>query len=337
MKKITEYSKIINDAIARIKYTEPKELYAPIAYTMEGAGKRLRPVLTLAVVDALKGEASPEVREDCHSGKHSDSISDALSPALAVELYHNFTLLHDDIMDNSPTRRGRLAVWKKWNTAQAILSGDTMLSVALKHILDSDIDDVMKLHLVNCFNNTAIAVDHGQQLDMEFEHTENVTLDDYMTMISLKTGALMAGACEMGAIMGGADKDARRAFADYGIYLGIAFQIQDDILDVYGNEATLGKPIGGDILNDKHTWLHIIATKEAPDDMGKISHSGINGQEKIDAVRAVYDRLHLQQRGGAEVEKYLDMAISSLDKVAISDEARQFFIDFAHSLIGRVK
>lgn len=337
MKKIEEYSKIINEAIARIKYTGPHELYAPIAYTMEGAGKRLRPVLTLAVVDALNEGNGIAPETGYRPGAPSCPLSVAISPALAVELYHNFTLLHDDIMDNSPTRRGRLAVWKKWNTAQAILSGDTMLSVALKHILDSDIDDVMKLHLVNCFNNTAIAVDHGQQLDMEFEHAGRVSLDDYLKMISLKTGALMAGACEMGAIMGGADKDARKSFADYGIYLGIAFQIQDDILDVYGNEATLGKPIGGDILNDKHTWLHIIAAKEASEDMSKISHSGINGREKIDAVRVVYDRLHLQQRSGSEVEKYLDKAVKSLDNIDISDDARQFFINFAHSLIGRVK
>lgn len=320
MKKIEEYSKIVNEAIAKISYPEPKSLYEPIAYTMEGAGKRLRPVLTLAAADALGGD-----------------IAVALSPALAVELYHNFTLLHDDIMDNSPTRRGRMAVWKKWDTAQAILSGDTMLSVAFNHILDADVDSMVKLKLLNCFNNTAIAVDHGQQLDMEFEHAGDVSLDDYLKMISLKTGALMAGACMMGAIAGDGSAADCKAFGDYGVLLGIAFQIQDDILDVYGEEATLGKPIGGDILNDKHTWLHIMATSEARGDMAEVTEKGLDGRDKIDAVKAVYDKLNLRSRSEKVVEKYLQKAVSSLDDAGISDDAKQFFIDFAHRLVGRKK
>lgn len=318
MKTIKEYSDIINAAIARMTFPEPISLYAPIAYTMEGNGKRLRPVLTLAVADAF-GALTPDV----------------VNPALAVELYHNFTLLHDDIMDNSPTRRGRTAVWKKWDTAQAILSGDTMLSVAMQQIVDAGYDSMTVNALMRCFNLTAIAVDHGQQLDMDFEHSDSVTLDDYLTMISLKTGALIAGACEIGAICGYADEAQRKAFHDYGMNLGIAFQIQDDILDVYGDEATLGKPIGGDILNDKHTWLHIMASEKAPAEMEGARQ--LAGAEKINAVRAVYDRLDLRAASDSSVERYLNAAVAAIGGLNLSEGAVQFFIHFAHSLIGRKK
>lgn len=318
MKSIKEYSQIINRAIAALDYPEPKSLYAPIAYTMEGEGKRLRPVLTLAVADAF-GALTPQV----------------IAPALAVELYHNFTLLHDDIMDNSPTRRGRPAVWKKWDTATAILSGDTMLSVALRQITDADFDSMTLLELVKCFNVTALAVDHGQQLDMDFEHTDDVSLDDYLNMISLKTGALIAGACEMGAICGYADGHERKAFHDYGMNLGIAFQIQDDILDVYGDECTLGKPIGGDIINDKHTWLHIIASDEARGEMDAVRQGNLTDNSKIETVRAIYDNLNLRRRSDGSVGHYLDKAIDALRSITLDDDAHQFFVDLAHSLIGR--
>lgn len=318
MKSISEYSDIVNKAIARVVYPEPNSLYDPIKYTMEGNGKRLRPVLVLAVADALDAD-----------------INDALNPALGIEFYHNFTLLHDDVMDNSPKRRGREAVWKKWDVAQAILSGDTMLSMASDFILNSRYDAETRLALVENFNRTAVAVDHGQQYDMDFEHRDNVSLSEYLDMISLKTGKLIAGACVQGAICAGAETEVRDAFYDYGLNLGIAFQIQDDILDVYGNEATLGKPIGGDILNDKHTWLHILAMEEAPKEMSEAAT--LKGVEKIDAVRSIYDKLQLQQRGESQVAHYLDIAIDSINKIRLPQEATEFFVNFAHSLIGRKK
>lgn len=320
MKTIKEYSAIINSAIARMSYGEPKSLFDPISYTMEGEGKRLRPVLTLAVADGLGGE-----------------VDKAVMPALGMELYHNFTLLHDDIMDNSPTRRGREAVWKKWNTASAILSGDTMLSVALDCVLHADYPSETIVELARCFNHTAIEVDRGQQYDMDFEQRQEVSLEEYIKMISLKTGALLAGACCMGVICAGAGRATQIAFHTYGINLGIAFQIQDDILDVYGDEATLGKPVGGDILNDKHTWLRISAKETAPEVMRNLGESNLAGAEKIEAVKAVYDNLDLRAKSGSEVERYLNRAVDALSSADLTDEAKRFFVDFAHSLIGRKK
>lgn len=320
MKTIKEYSQIVNNAIAALAYEEPASLYDPLRYTMEGQGKRLRPVLTLAVTDAMQAD-----------------VEKAVMPAVGVELYHNFTLLHDDIMDNSPTRRGRQAVWKKWSQAQAILSGDAMFSVAMDCMVRSGYCDSVRLSMIECFNSTALAVDRGQQFDMDFESRADVTLDEYIEMISLKTGALLAGACVVGAICGGASDCVRDAFRAYGINLGIAFQIQDDILDVYGNEATLGKPIGGDILNDKHTWLHIQAMTEDYAGMADVYDRGLAGDEKIAAVRAVYDRLSLREKADREVERYLRYAIDALAGAGLSADAAQFFVDFARSLIGRNK
>lgn len=320
MKTIKEYSAIINSAIARMSYGEPKSLFDPISYTMEGEGKRLRPVLTLAVADGLGGE-----------------VDKAVLPALGIELYHNFTLLHDDIMDNSPTRRGREAVWKKWNTASAILSGDTMLSVALDCVLHADYPSETIVELARCFNHTAIEVDRGQQYDMDFEQREEVSLEEYIEMISLKTGALLAGACCIGAISAGADRATLGAFHAYGINLGIAFQIQDDILDVYGDEATLGKPVGGDILNDKHTWLRISAKEMAPEKMQSVGEKKLAGAEKFEAVKTIYDTLELRAKSGSEVERYLNRAVDALSSADLTDEAKRFFVDFAHSLIGRKK
>lgn len=320
MKSIKEYSAIVNEALAKFEYPEPASLYDPIRYTMEGAGKRLRPVLTLAVADALGAEVDKVVR-----------------PAMGVELYHNFTLLHDDIMDNSPTRRGRQAVWKKWDTAQAILSGDTMLSVAIECVLHNECTQQQRISMMETFNRTALAVDHGQQYDMDFERRDEVALEEYIEMISLKTGALLAGACVVGAISGDANDEVKDAFNRYGMNLGIAFQIQDDILDVYGDEATLGKPIGGDILNDKHTWLHINAMTEAREEMIAVKQQGLDGKAKIDTVRAVYDKLGLRERSEQQVEYYLQLAVDAIAGVGLTGEGVKFFTDFAHSLIGRKK
>lgn len=320
MKTIKEYSTIINEAIASLRYADPASLYEPIRYTMEGQGKRLRPVLTLAVADAM-----------------NVAVERAVLPALGVELYHNFTLLHDDIMDNSPTRRGRMAVWKKWNTAQAILSGDTMLSEAAQFIIGSDFDARQRIDMLGCFNETALIVDRGQQYDMDFEHRDDVTLGEYLMMIEYKTGALLAGACMIGAMCGNASGATVEAFRRYGINLGIAFQIQDDILDVYGDEATLGKPIGGDIINDKHTWLLINALDKAPEAIAEIRASKPDAAAKIDAVREVYDRLGLRELAEQQVEKYMTEAVAALDDAPLSDDARGFFVDFARSLIGRAK
>lgn len=320
MKTVEEYSSIINNAILGVHFQPPYSLSDPIVYTMRGNGKRLRPVLTLAVAEAL-GVSPHRV----------------LGPAVAVEVYHNFTLLHDDVMDNSPMRRGQPSVWKKWNTAQAILSGDAMLSVALDCLLHVCLPNEVIVELVRCFNGIALDVDAGQQFDMDFEKRYDVTLEEYIKMISLKTGALLGGACLIGAICGGAPARVRTAFYDYGKYLGIAFQIQDDILDVFGDEATLGKPIGGDILNDKHTWLYISAKYAAPETMADLYRQHLSGAEKITAIRSVYEQYGLQEKAEREVARYLQIAVDAIATTGLDENTQSFFTDFAHSLIGRKK
>lgn len=320
MKQLKEYSAIVNDAVAGLRYGKPSTMYDPIEYTLAGGGKRIRPVLALAAADAYGAD-----------------LAKVVTPAVGIEIYHNFTLLHDDIMDNSPTRRGRKSVWAKWDVAQAILSGDAMLSLAMEMMTSNGFSDAQRIALMRNFNTTAIAVDRGQQLDIDFEKAAQVTPDEYIEMISLKTGALLAGACITGAICGNASETALKAFYDYGINLGIAFQIQDDILDVYSDETTLGKPIGGDILNDKHTWLLIHAQDAAPAEVAAIYDAALTGREKIDAMREIYDRHGIRALSEAAVAHYTELAISALGSAGLSCDAVGWFARFAHSLINRTK
>ena len=238
----TEYLlNYINKAINEISYpNKPEGLYAPIKYTLDGGGKRIRPVLTLAVCDALGVD-----------------IAQAINQALGIEIYHNFTLLHDDVMDKADMRRGRPTVHIKWNEETAILSGDAMLTMASQYACINAGDKIAQV--MELFNRTAMEVYEGQQYDMDFESRNDVTVEEYLNMIRLKTSVLLGCACEMGALMAGASDEVKDAFYKYGVKLGLAFQLQDDYLDTYGDPAVFGKKIGGDILNDKKTWLLISA------------------------------------------------------------------------------
>lgn len=221
------------DTIACPAGRKPEGLYKPIVYGLEQGGKRLRPVILLAACDAVGGDSAK-----------------ALPQAAAIEMYHNFTLLHDDVMDKADLRRGKPTVCNKWDDNTAILSGDTMLTLATQLVVDG-VEPQKAMRLLKEFNETAIGVYEGQQYDMEFEARTDVTIDEYMEMIRLKTSVLLAGAARIGAVMGDADERNANALYDFAVNLGLAFQLQDDWLDVYGDPDVFGKAIGGDIMNNK--------------------------------------------------------------------------------------
>lgn len=309
----------INSAISKIKYLdEPSGLYEPIKYTLCDGGKRLRPLLTLATCDALGGD-----------------IDGAKNQAIGVEIFHNFTLLHDDVMDNADMRRGKATVHRKWNEATAILSGDAMLTLATQFMTKGDGTKIWDV--ISLFNTTAMEVYQGQQYDMDFEKRLDVTVDEYLEMIRLKTSVLLGCACKLGAIMAGAFDSEQKAFYKYGVKLGLAFQLQDDFLDTYGDPNIFGKKIGGDILNDKKTWLLISALNE--DNSGKlkeiIGNKEIAPEEKIAQVKSIYDSLNLGNRCKELMEKYATEAIDALKTVGLSDTDLEFFKKMASDAIGR--
>lgn len=309
----TEYLlNYINKAINEISYpNKPEGLYAPIKYTLDGGGKRIRPVLTLAVCDALGVD-----------------IAQAINQALGIEIYHNFTLLHDDVMDKADMRRGRPTVHIKWNEETAILSGDAMLTMASQYACINAGDKIAQV--MELFNRTAMEVYEGQQYDMDFESRNDVTVEEYLNMIRLKTSVLLGCACEMGALMAGASDEVKDAFYKYGVKLGLAFQLQDDYLDTYGDPAVFGKKIGGDILNDKKTWLLISAMAEDKSGhLQKMIGADIAPEEKIATVTAIYNELNLAERCHVLIDNYAADAISELDKIQLPAEAKSFFVELA--------
>lgn len=324
MLNFKEYVEIASRAIADIKYpAAPAALYEPIAYTMALGGKRLRPVLTLMACDAFCGD-----------------YRRAMNQAVGIELYHNFTLLHDDVMDKADVRRGKPTVHVRWNDNVAILSGDAMLTMASQHIAEAD-----SAHLkaaMSLFNKTAMEVYDGQQYDMDFESRMDVSEKEYIEMIRLKTSVLLGCACKMGAVMADAAETDAEAIYQYGMNLGVAFQLQDDILDVYGDPATFGKEIGGDIMNNKKTFMLINAINRASGNDRKellqwIDADNPDRNEKVAAVTAIYNRLDIRAIAEAAMDQYNDRALAIIDTIAIGDEAKQAFRDFANMLMHRNK
>lgn len=310
-------SDIIADAISGIKYPEqPAGLYNPIQYTLESGGKRIRPQFVLAVCSAL-----------------GTDVAQAVNSALGIEIFHNFTLLHDDVMDSADLRRGRLTVHKRWNDNTAILSGDAMLTLATIFISRTPSEvmpDVLEL-----FNKTAMEVYEGQQLDMDYEKRMDVKVNEYIEMIRLKTSVLIGCACKTGAIIARASKDIADAFYEYGVNLGLAFQLRDDWLDTYGDPLIFGKQIGGDIINEKKTWLLINALNENRQELCDILAEDLDDDERIRQVRDVYDRLKLNDRCNKLIAQYADKAIRSLDNVKLDDEARAYFVNIAENSVNR--
>ncbi len=307
-----QYLDIIENAIENIDYpAHPSGLYQPIKYALETGGKRIRPMLTLAACDALGVD-----------------VNVAVDQALAIEMFHNFTLLHDDVMDKAEVRRGRPTVHQRWNEQTAILSGDAMLTMSQMMASRCAVEKLPSV--LALFNKTAMEVYEGQQYDMDFEHRKSVSAENYMEMIRLKTSVLIGCAVRMGALMAGADENTQQAFYDYGEKLGLAFQLRDDYLDTFGDPTIFGKAIGGDIVNDKKTWLLITAMSE--DRSGTIEKWLGNQSDKsgkIEAVTGVYRFLKLDERCSELVNRYCDEAVAQLNRINLSVEAREFFVELA--------
>lgn len=312
----------IESALSDIDYPEvPTGLYDPIAYALDAGGKRLRPTLLLLTYSL-----------------YADDLNAAMPAALGIETYHNHTLLHDDLMDHAELRRGRPAVHCKWGTNTAILSGDTMLILAFRHILACKSPN--RTACLELFARTAQEVCEGQQFDMNFEQRSDVTVGEYLEMIRLKTAVLLACATKMGALLANApatDADALYAFAEK---IGLAFQLQDDYLDVYGDPAVFGKKIGGDILCAKKTYLLITASDRADAATRRqlfalLDDTALPAEKKIAAVTAIYDRLDIPALTRAAIDHYYDEARTALSRVSLSEARTQPLWDYATSLLGR--
>ena len=311
----------IENYLAQTEFpAEPELLYAPIGYSLAGGGKRLRPMLlTLSC------------------GIFSDDVKQALPAAAAVEVFHNFTLLHDDIMDRSDTRRGKPAVHTRWNDNVAILSGDAMMIYAYKLLCGCDRRVLPQL--LETFNETAIGVCEGQQYDMDFESKRKVSVVEYMHMIELKTSVLLAGSITIGAMLGGASEEDCRKLRRFAIELGLAFQLQDDLLDSYGDDR-LGKAIGGDILEGKQTYLMITAMSRADEATREALRTTrldarLSDAEKIAAVKSIYDRLDVPRLTEQQISLRFERALSILDTLSADKARTQRIREYAESLIGR--
>lgn len=295
-------------------------LYDPIAYGMQAGGKRLRPTLLLMAADAFGGDPQK-----------------ALKAAAGIEMFHNFTLLHDDVMDKSDLRRGRPTVHAKWDANTAILSGDTMLTLATQLI--SDVDDSILRSVLDTFNLQALRVYEGQRLDMDFEEQSAVELDQYIEMIKCKTGALLGAAAKIGALIGGASSEEADRMYDFGMMLGVAFQIEDDYLDTFGNSDTFGKPIGGDINNNKKTFLMVkgLAAADANSSALRAAIAMPAGPTKVKTVTRIYEMMEMPAVCKAEVNAYSSKALAAVKGTSLSDEKREAFRRLIEKLIGRSK
>ena len=319
MRPFQEYLETINQAIAAIPYPkQPRQLYEPIAYHMALGGKRVRPVLALMSCEAMGAEAEQ-----------------ALDVAVGIEMFHNFTLLHDDVMDNADVRRGKTTVHRRWNANTAILSGDTMLTIATQYVARSDNWQVMEL-----FNKTAIEIYEGQQWDMDFERRNDISVDEYINMIRLKTSVLLGCALKSGALIAGAGEDQADLLYQAGVNMGLAFQLRDDMLDVWGDPATFGKEIGGDIMNNKKTFLlsnaqHLAKGDDADELRRWINDPYASRDDKVAGVTALYERLGTREMAEQAISHYTDLALAAFNQIKMSDEDKQTFVQLANNLAGR--
>ncbi len=317
----------INKAIESLNWNkEPKGLYEPIAYALASGGKRLRPTMTLIAAETILNG----------SLLNGNVIEDVLPAALALEVFHNFTLLHDDVMDKAPLRRGRETVHVRWNNNTAILSGDQMLIEAYKLLAQVPNDKVAGV--LNLFNEMATGVCEGQQYDVDFEHMSQVSIDDYLMMIEKKTSVLLAYAMRIGGYIAGATPAQQEALYQYGLHIGLAFQIQDDILDVYGDPKTFGKQTGGDICSNKKTIL-LLTAMETADAESKAELLGWmmatdRDEEKINGVTEIYNRLGVREACETIMEEHTALALAQLDKLP-QNSATESLRELAEKLATR--
>ena len=322
----TQINELVKRLFDGIEFTrEPAGLYDPLRYMIAIGGKRIRPRLCLTAYSFF-----------------SDTFDEGiLAPASALEVFHSFTLMHDDIMDRSPLRRGVPTVWKKWNEDTAILSGDVMLIDAYQRIAKAPhavLDRVMAL-----FSRTAAQVCDGQQYDMEFESEEEVPMAEYNKMIGLKTAVLLACSAGMGAIIGGASEAESAALYRYGYELGMAFQVADDYLDAFGDEKVFGKPIGGDIVNCKKSWLTVRTLEKTSDKAAFLAAFALPAETpeqratKISTVRDIYLQYGVDQDAKAEIVRFTEQAMQAAGGVGFSADKMETLHRFAEKLVGRAK
>lgn len=321
--KLQQYIQAIANEVEELSYGEnPQELYDPIAYIMSLGGKRMRPALTLMAYNLYKEDWSSVMR-----------------PALAVEVFHNFTLLHDDIMDDAPLRRGQPTVHEKWNTNTAILSGDVML-VASYELL-GEVEQKYFKQAFKRFNRTAAEVCEGQQYDMNFESRENVSAEEYLQMIKLKTSVLLGFALELGGLLADQDEEEQALLYDIGINFGLGFQVKDDILDVFGDQVKVGKQVGGDIIENKKTWLLIKAlelsegTKEGQELNNWINKKEFDPKEKVKAVRAIYANLGIQELAEELMKSYFQKGFEDIWNLSCGPYGKQELKSFGEFLMAR--
>lgn len=312
----------INHFIDNLQYTrKPESLYEPVKYALSMGGKRIRPVLMMLAYNLFK-----------------DNPQDILMPACALETYHNYTLLHDDLMDNADVRRGKPTVHRKWDANTAILSGDSMLVLAYQRMQQCPADKLEPM--MRLFTETALEIGEGQQYDMAFECRTDVTEEEYIEMIRLKTSVLLACAVKMGAILADAsDSDADNLYA-FGEQLGLAFQLQDDLLDVYGDPAVFGKAIGGDIVSNKKTYMLINAYQRANAEQKAELLQWVNAKEfdrkaKIEAVTKLYDAIGIRQLCEEKINYYFQECIKQLDRVGVAEERKAHMRDFVLNMMHR--
>lgn len=322
MKSISFYrNKFIEYLNSQIVVKEPQSLYEPIVYILNLGGKRLRPVSVLMTAELF----------DCPYEK-------ALDAALAIEIFHNFSLVHDDIMDEAPVRRGETTVHEKWNLNTGILSGDAMLIQAYQ--LFENYEGETFRELAKLFSKTAIKVCEGQQYDVDFEEQEEVSLEEYLKMIEYKTAVLVGAAMEMGAIVAGADKKSKEQIYQYGCLLGLAFQLQDDYLDIFGEYQSFGKQIGGDIIENKKTFLYLTALEKSSEaEAQQLRHlysvNPKDAEQKIESVRNIFINAGVPEEIRKKIKKITNQAFEVLEKMEISEDKKSIFKEFGEKLMNR--
>lgn len=323
MYSIEELQKKISDSLKNLPvYGKPDGLYQPISYTMEQGGKRIRPLFVLISNQMFGGNGD-----------------DALPAATAIEIFHNFTLLHDDIIDRAPLRRGYETVYQKWNTNIAILSGDTMFAIAYGELAKSKPE--LLPGLMRVFTQTAIEVCEGQQFDIDFEEQDDVNLLDYLNMIRLKTAVLLAASLKIGAMIAGASETEANKIYNFGINLGIAFQLQDDLLDAFGDQQVFGKQTGGDIAANKKTVLFLKALEKADVQTAHeleryYSVNGITPEEKVKKVMAIFSKLDVKPETEKLINHYFAKAIEMLDAISVNEDSKKVLRNLSNKMLKRI-
>ena len=322
MRTISEYQDLISRHFESIKYQkEPNNLYEPIRYILSLGGKRLRPVLTLMATEVFD--------VDCQK---------ALAAATAVEVFHNFSLIHDDIMDDAPLRRGNETVHEKWNINTGILSGDAMLILAYQYF--EAYEPKIFQELAKLFSKTALEVCEGQQYDVDFETRDDVTIPDYLKMIEYKTAVLVAAAMKMGAIVAETTEENKNLIYDFGLNLGLAFQLQDDYLDAFGNPETFGKQVGGDIIENKKTYLYLKAMEfasvnEKEQLLHLFSFQSTDNTDKINSVKGIFNQTGASAATQKAIENFTFKALETLAKMNIGNDKKAILKAFAENLMSR--